>query len=99
MFLRKLFLYILILFLDEVPSSAAVDIVSYSKTEPPMRRTNSSPDINTIWIESGSADTDHFQGGSHLQDSAECDKESLMQGSGECDNSELSFSKENFFFL
>lgn len=87
------------IFLGEVPSSAAVDIVSYSKTEPPMRRTNSSPDINTIWIDSGSADPDHMKRASHLQDSTECDKESLMRGSGEYDNTELSFSEQPFFSI
>lgn len=74
----------------EVPTSAAVDIISYSKTEPPMRRTNSSPDVNTLWMDSCSSDAEHIKRGSHLPDSNESDTESFIHGSTEYDNAQLS---------
>lgn len=59
-----------------------------------MRRINSSPDINTIWIDPGSMDTDSFKRTSYFQDSVESDKESSVQGSGEYENTPLSFGKK-----
>ena len=63
-----------------------------------MRRTNSSPDVNTVWIDPGSVDADPFKR-ADLQDSIESDRDSSVQGSGEYDNAQLSFSKQLFFLF
>lgn len=54
-----------------------------------MRRTNSSPDLNTLWTESGAVESEHFRKGSVLQESGESDKESFVFESSESDSAKL----------